>query len=339
MTVRVLHFASSLGPDAGGRAASRIVPALPQDRIESLVVNLLGPTLFPVCDTPTICHRIRYPLDLSRFAAIRRTVLDFRPDVIHAWGPLATKIAEVFRKKRLVVSHADRRSNWLDQFLTRGADAVAAMNNSERNRYRAMGVPTNRIWTLPFGLDPIPSVDRSALRNSLGIPNTAKLLVASGFFDANARLKHVAWAFDVVRIVQPHLHLLIVGDGPKRPDVERFSWMLGKRDYRVHFAGFHADFESIVAAADAVWITHAVGGTTVANEAMTHSVPVFAYRTLDMESLPRSHVTLVPPNDPVALAAATNRWLSAPIPISPLQIPLAPLASALADVYDDVTSR
>jgi glycosyltransferase involved in cell wall biosynthesis len=336
MPVRVLHLATSLGPNAAGRAVSRLVPALPRDRVESHVINLGGKPFFEPPEG-TIHHYFRYRFDLACLYAVRRTVRELKPDVIHAWGPLATRIAAFLPEGRFVVSHADRARDLLTNRCLRRTDHVIATNDAEKRRYVRMSVPTSSIRVLPPGIPDQPASPRRDVLTSLSLPESCHYLMASGHFDQNAGLKYAVWAFDIVRYLHPNLHLVLLGDGPERPRIEAFSRRLGQGD-RIRFAGFRTDAHRAMAHADAVWMTHATGGTTAIAEARSEGVPVFAFATDDARGFCDNGLTLVPRNDPVALATTTHNALTAGIGRTAANFPMSALASAHAAVYDGRTN-
>jgi glycosyltransferase involved in cell wall biosynthesis len=335
MPVRVLHLVTSFGPKALGGAASRLIPALPHERVVSHVINLGGKPFFEP-PAGTIHHFFRYRFDLACLYAVRRSVREIQPDVVHAWGPLATRVAAFLPEGRFVVSHADRACDPLTNRCLRRTDHVIVANEAEKRRYVRMSVPTSSIRVIPPGIpDPIPA-NRLDILASLSLPETARYLIASGHFDQNAGLKYAVWAFDIVRYLHPNLHLVLLGDGPERPRVESFSRKLGQSGF-VQYPGFRRDACEIIAHADAAWVTHAIGGTSVAAEARVAGVPVFAFATDDTASVRDSGVTLVTRNDPVALATATHAALTNPGPRSAAHFPMSALASAHAAVYDGQT--
>lgn len=335
MPVRVLHLATSFSPNAAGRAISRLVPALPRERVESHVINLGGKPFFEPPDG-TIHHYFRYRFDLACLYAVRRTVRELKPDVIHAWGPLATRIAAFLPEGRFVVSYADRACDPLTNRCLRRTDHVIATNEAEKRRYVRMSVPTSSIRVLPIGIPCQPSCNRLDVLSSLSLPESCHYLIASGNFDQNAGLKYAVWAFDIIRYLHPNLHLVLLGDGPERPRIEAFSRRLGQGD-RIRFAGFRADANDLIAQADALWMTHGTGGTTVIAEARSLGVPVFAFASDDANGFCDSGLKLISRNDPVALATATHNALRAGITRTPANFPMSALASAHAAVYDGQT--
>ncbi len=107
-------------------------------------------------------------------------------------------------------------------------------------------------------------------------------------------------------------HLLLVGDGPQREDLERLAKDLGVEG-SVHFLGFHSNpYPLIIASRGLVLNSRFEGFGLVLAEALALGVPVVA---TDCQSGPREILSngeyglLVPTEDPDALAAAMKRLL------------------------------
>jgi len=113
------------------------------------------------------------------------------------------------------------------------------------------GVPRDRLHVLPNGVPaercPIPDeAARAAARDRLGLPAAVPVVAAIGALSAE---KRVADAIDAVAAVDG-AHLLVAGDGPERPALERRAdAALGDR---VRFAGILPGPGQALAAADVV---------------------------------------------------------------------------------------
>jgi glycosyltransferase involved in cell wall biosynthesis len=104
------------------------------------------------------------------------------------------------------------------------------------------------------------------------------------------------------------LFLVLVGDGPDRRRLEKFSRSIRVHD-RVRFAGIQPDISAWLSAADIVWIpTAPVGGANAALEAMAAARPVIAAKTPDLADIVSDGETGIffPPADKVTLARQTH---------------------------------
>jgi glycosyltransferase involved in cell wall biosynthesis len=112
--------------------------------------------------------------------------------------------------------------------------------------------------------------------------------------------------------VDPRAHLLLVGDGPLRPRLERLAHELGIWA-RCRFVGYRQDVASIYAACDVVALTSANEGTPVSViEALAASRPAVATRVGGVPDVVADGVDsfLVPVGDAVALRGAIERVLA-----------------------------
>ena len=146
-----------------------------------------------------------------------------------------------------------------------------------------------------------------SLRERMGLPSSARILMAAGDYAPGDGMRMAVWAFDVLKYAAPDLHLVLVGDGPGRERVLLFARALGPDDCRVHFLTGDNSV-SVVADADIVWGTHPQGGVTFLKAALALGKPVVALRTPDTDGLPGA--ILVATGDPVALATATRKALA-----------------------------
>src|SRR5439155_1126553 len=143
------------------------------------------------------------------------------PYVLSPHGMLdAGSMAHRAYRKRLAYSLLDAKN-------VAGAALLHATSRAEAQSLarRAPAVP---IVVLPNGVDarPVEAPARGAFRRSLGLPETAPLIVFLGRVHPIKRLDLLAAAFDRIRVVHPGAHLVIAGpdEGGHRRRVEpRFA--------------------------------------------------------------------------------------------------------------------
>ena len=254
----------------------------------------------------------------------RDAVRAFRPDLVHAVGAPAVVAAHLLTtlprvglpgRTPVVASGVAGAGGWLLRRALRAAARVVGRTPAEADRLRAVGVDAGRLGVVPPGVSSAPPPpDGAAFRAALGIPPGGRLIVAGGRFDGSADLMAAAWAFDVVKYVAPDLYLVVVGDGPQRGRVERFSRAVGFDDLRARFAGPRDDLPALFGLAEVAWVTHTRGGVQTALEAMAAGVPVVGPATPDLAAVVLDGETgrLVPPGDRARLAAAAHELLADP---------------------------
>lgn len=361
----VVFLTAGSGPCGGVRTVAQLARVLHEQFTVTIVHvgTIREPNADLIAKVPgdAFVVRLSGPFDLTGYRLLRDTVRKLDPEVIHAVGPFANRIAPLLAHpgfgapdavpRPVVASAADQAVSGVRGWWTRktlhGADRVIARTEVEAARYRGVGVAAEKIVLIPPGIDSPTSPDATAFRRTLGIPEGVRLIFAAGRFDRDAALKDAAWAFDVLKYVTPDLHLVLVGDGPERERVEHFAHAVGSDDYRVRFAGFRADLPSLFALADLVWVTHRRGGVATALEAMAAGKPVVAVGTPDLAAVVADGVTgvLVPPGDRVRMAAVTAELLAQPDRAAALgaagravaeRFSVAAMAERYAAVYHDV---
>jgi len=277
--------------------------------------------------------------------AVRKTLAANRPDVLHTIGPGAFHLArwlqftERRRMPKWVASGVSGcGSGWdLIRHATPLVDAVITHSPGE-SRLASHRIRSRCIHTLR------PAVTREDPSSTREMELPQHYILASGGFDAVADLKSIVWAFDALRYTQPGLHLIILGDGPQRRELERFARSLAFDDYRVQFLGWQSNVTPFIEGATAVWSTHTSGGNKFLLEAMSAGKLVAAVRNRDTEMLIRDGVTgvLVAQGDPVGLASVTRGLLADRERVAAIgraaksgtsEYPVAELVKAYAAVY------
>jgi glycosyltransferase involved in cell wall biosynthesis len=171
------------------------------------------------------------------------------------------------------------------------------------------GWPPERIHYLPNFVDEFAHV-APASRAELGVPEGAKLLLGLG------RL-HKVKGFDTLihaAALLPNVYVLIAGEGPERPALER---LIAERGLgaRVRLLGWRHDTGALLKAADLFVSSsrHEPLGNMVL-EAFSAARPVLAARAEGPSEIIRDGVdgVLVPIDDPVALAEAARAILADP---------------------------
>lgn len=194
-------------------------------------------------------------------------------------------------------------------------DAVIAPSEAIARILRSQGVRT-RIAVIPTAALDLDAIARTrpADRTTLGIPRDRILVTYVGRLAREKGLELLLDAF-ARACVGRDLHLLLVGEGPERPALERRAERLGIAD-RVTFAGLrpHPEVLAWLCASDlfAFASQTETQGIAVA-EAQACGLPVAAVDATGTAETVRDGETgfLVPP-DPEALAQACGRLADDP---------------------------
>lgn len=265
--------------------------------------------------------------DLRTLVKLYRLMRRERPQIVHTHqakagfaGRLAARLAGVPIVLHTFHGHVFRgyfspRKTRLfllmERLGARLSSRIVTISPRLRDELAAFGVTTaDRIAVIPLGfdLDAFASQPRADghFRRSLGLPDGAKLVGAVGRLVPIKNIPLLLEAAVLARRRDPAIHVVLVGDGEIRADLEARVAALGLAE-AVTFAGWRRDLPSVYADLDAVVISSDNEGTPASLiEAMASGCPVVATRVGGVPDLVADGETgrLVPPGDPAALAAA-----------------------------------
>lgn len=117
-----------------------------------------------------------------------------------------------------------------DRKLLKSADGVFVTSPQQRivlERYYMY--PDSRIHTVPYGIEigDLTAKDKSeSLKMELGIPADGHVIVTITDMTDLEEVKNLLAAFEKVAIKKPNSRLIIVGNGPKRKEIEYEMYML-----------------------------------------------------------------------------------------------------------------
>lgn len=185
---------------------------------------------------PTRGPRLMFALDATRLGmrAARQTPVD----MITTQDPFMTGLAGVWLARRLgvpllVQNHSDffdnahwidesplrnRFFNWLGKRIIQRADRLRVINDAERDKYLALGIPPERICKIPTITDPayfaqaVPEAQVAAVRAAWGIGEGHKVVLWVGRPVGFKRLPVLLEAMRCVVEAEPEARLVLVGD-------------------------------------------------------------------------------------------------------------------------------
>ena len=241
----------------------------------------------------------RHRIDLAALRRLKRHLARTRPDLLHTWlfaansyGRLARAASPTTRvivSERCVDSWKRGWQLWLDRRLIPRTDQFLANSRSVAEFYGSVGIPGTQIEVIANAIDardtPLATwlsdtpetVDRrKRIREELGLPPDSVLMTCVGRLATQKRVEDLIWAIELLGHHSPAAHLLVVGDGPLRSDLETFAVQTGCRD-RVRFTGHRDDVADIWAASDVAWLASDFEGQSNSlMEAMAAGLPVIA---------------------------------------------------------------
>ena len=194
----------------------------------------------------------------------------------------------------------------LQRLAYRAATKVVANSPAARQILRSEGLAPASIAVIPNGVDLAAFPERSATGRVRRFITVANLRVEKSHETL------LAAAASLLRL-DPDLEFQIVGDGPRRGQLEQIARARGLS--RVTFLGHREDVPSLLSNADAfVLPSRSEAFPNGAIEAMAAGLPVAASAVgglLDLIEDGRTGL-LVPPGDPEALAAALRSLIGSP---------------------------
>ena len=241
-----------------------------------------------------VCVHKRPGLRLGTFKQLRDVLDDLRPDVLHTHQVAALFYAgSAARSVGVPVVHTEHgnhfaRAGWLRtqrmawlwwwsarharKFFCVSKDIANELGNRRVVPRHKLEVVCNGIDTEPFG----QKSDTEGLRASLQIPGDALVIGTVGRLNEIKRQDLLLRAFARVRTQFPSAHLLIVGDGPVRDELQRLAESLALGDW-VHFAGYQSQPERYLQAMDVFSLTSRMEGLPLSIlEAWATGLPVVA---------------------------------------------------------------
>jgi glycogen(starch) synthase len=282
---------------------------------------------------------IRLGLPVRRFrqlyglqAAIVAPVLASRADLVHvhlgedlAVLPVGAAAARLHRLPLVLTVHtslrhtlavSDLRSAVLktlggpiERWGERSAEAVVVITPRLCRLLLSDGVDEDRVHVIPPGVNPSlfdgPFEDPFA-----GVGRPRVLFV--GRLAPQKGVRNLVAAAGLLE--DPSAQVLLVGDGPERPALEREAQRTGVGD-RLHFLGFvaHDRLPAVLAHADLLVLPSLYEELgTVLLEAMQAGLPIVASKTGGIPDVIEDGVNglLVPPGEPELLARAIDRLLA-----------------------------
>jgi glycosyltransferase involved in cell wall biosynthesis len=276
--------------------------------------------------------------DLVSLFRLVKLLRRHKPDIVHSHTPkaglLGTLAARLARRKAVLsvfglpqttMSGARRiavdLSMWVACALAHRVwcdsqsvcDVVLARRLCRRDKVFVLGSGSVRGVDAAGMFNParFKPADRLRLRQELGIPADATVAGFVGRLVPDKGIEDLAAAWRVLRPKYPQLHLLLVGEYESRRPINA-DGAHSLTGGRVHFVGYQEDVTPFFAIMDVfVMPSHREGFCLTNIEAAAFGLPVVATRIpgcVDSVSDGRTG-TLVPPRDPLSLAAAVARYV------------------------------
>jgi sugar transferase (PEP-CTERM/EpsH1 system associated) len=230
-------------------------------------------------------RRLRDPRFHWRFGQLLRQL---RPDVVHSHNfaallhtAVASRLARVPRMVH--TEHAfeyltDARYHRWIRLASRACDAFIVVGERIVPFFRdRVGIASTRLHVIPNGVDIerfSPQTVDAVQKLALGLPQAGFVVGSAGRLAPEKDLATLVKAIVQVRQFRNDVSLVLVGDGPERPALERLVRASGIGEH-VRFLGWRTDVARIVSALDLFVLSSQNEGLPLALlEAMASGVPV-----------------------------------------------------------------
>ena len=319
---RVLYVINDLARAGAETQLVELVRRLDRAAFEPRIVMLKSRNAFTQeleeAGVPVTALARRGWWDFGVVSRLAHEVEQFRPDIVHAWLFLANLVSALAVRRepgrRLILSQRCSYEATAGPFLRRvarwshgRADRLIVNSRAALEEEVAAGHPRPRLVYIPngatlLGTAATPPPDAPA----------GPLVVSVGQLERIKGHHVLLQAWRRIQEHTPHSHLLLVGSGPRRGDLQEQARALAL-ERSVTFAGFRAPIAPLIAAADVfVQPSMTEGMPNAILEAMALARPVVASAVGGIPDLIDDGVTglLVPPSDAEALATAVTRLLT-----------------------------
>jgi len=283
--MKILHLIPDLGCTGTAKQLTTLVLGLPREGFDvhvGLLTERKGGGRVSIGSNGTHGIRVHTLGTSQRFDPVccwrlGRLIRELRPDIIHAWGPLAAGCAlsaKLRSPAHVVIGKAlapFREPGFVQRWSLRRAARVIACGSAEADRYTRAGVSPSRISIVP------PAVpDRLNSAGNGRSSGFTRFVLCAGTLERCKGFRNAIWALDILKFLFPDLKLLLAGDGPDRPELERFASRVQLNSY-VRFLGTRADLPDLLDKAQIVWVpSDADCGLHMTLEAMAAGKPVIA---------------------------------------------------------------
>ncbi len=272
----------------------------------------------------------RFPFDSRVISALRRVAAKRAPHIIethHVKSHFLLRLSGAWRRRAWIAWHHGytqtdakvKLYNNLDLWSLRAARRVITVSGAFAKELEAHGVKPERIRVLhnsivPNWLTPERAGDKAALRAALKIEPNTKIILAVGRFSLEKALDDLVRALAILCRETPQLsvHLVLVGDGPQRAEIEALAKESGVSE-KTHFIGQVSDPAPYYALADVLALPSLSEGSPLALlEAMGAGLPIVATQVGGVPEMVEheNSALLVASRAPNALSQALKRVLT-----------------------------
>jgi glycosyltransferase involved in cell wall biosynthesis len=328
--VKVVQIVPMLSPGGAERVAVHIAKGLNRGRYEPIVISFSGRV---GCDLDYMLENagieVRYlgkhpGFDYRVYGRLDSVLKEYEPDVIHTHlHVLRYALPSMLLRKRAAMVHtvhnlADQeiepRARMIQRYaLTHGVKPVAVAEEVALSVGSLYGIHRCRVIAncIPTEIYANPQTPRKEWRAKEGFGDTDILFVCVARFAPQKNHALVLKSFAEAPGRDPRAHLVLVGEGGLRPDLEEQARKLNMSG-KVHFLGLRSDIPDVLGAMDVFVLGSDYEGNPLSVlEAMASGLPIVSTAVGGVPNLFASEKEgfLVPQGDFQALAKSMNTLL------------------------------
>jgi glycosyltransferase involved in cell wall biosynthesis len=324
--MKVLHATKVQGVGGAEQHLLALLPALREHGIDARFLSFdAGEDAdrfhLALKDRDVPWRRVRSGFDVSpRLAAnVLRAVGAERPDLLHThmvhadvYGSIA---AHALRLPFVSTRHNDDRYllgpfRYVDRMFMHGVRRIVAISDAVREFHVHAGLAAEKLVTIHYGLDHVPTAPSEVTPAALGIPADAPLVLAIGRLIEQKDHATLLEAFARVHRTHPEARLAILGWGPLEVATKALIQRLGLADF-AFVPGRVEPRDWLVRADIFAHTSRWEGFGIVLLEAMLSRLPVVATRVSAIPEIVVDGETgvLTPPGDVTAVADVLARLL------------------------------
>jgi glycosyltransferase involved in cell wall biosynthesis len=303
--VKVIHIHRIGGIGGSERHVLTLLPGLAERGVDVRFLGLDNPsgTPDPFYEALTVPYaRLPAPRDIDPRLArrVRRAVRE--ADLVHTHLVHADVYGALGARELVSTKHNDDpfragAFRYVERALARRAARIIAITQAlARFQIERVGLPPDKVEVIHYGLDDLPPAWGTNPPDP--VPPDARVLLCVCRLEPQKGVDVAIRALEQI----PDAHLVVLGEGPQRAELERLA------GDRVHLLGRVPDVGAWLRRADV--LVHPVrweGFGLAVLEAMLAGLPVVASDVSSLPELVGDAGLLVPPDDPSALAAAVNQ--------------------------------
>ena len=315
--MKIMLFITGLGMGGAEKVVCELADKLYESGQDVSIVYFFGEIVRRPKNKEISIYKVSLNYNLSIFKALNtviKLVDQIQPDVIHSHmfhANMMARFVKMLRKNIRVIcsSHSNYEGGRLRMAMYRLTENLCDVHtnvsdNAAKALMKAGAVKNKKITTVYNGIETnkykFDENIRADARKALSFDENLKVILTIGRIDTPKDYPTLLRAFKIVREEQKNTVLIIVGDGPKRNEIENLAIHLGI-EKNVQFLGIRNDIPQLLNASDLFVSSSAWEGFGIAIlEAMLCQKNIVATRTDGAIELLQSN--LVEIGNPVELA-------------------------------------